>query len=486
MVAKKEKVSVEKKTESLASSRKNIWNTLSETEKKAVETYCKKYIRHISVSKTERQAHDDAVELLKKAGGVSLSECLTSGKVLKPNTIVYASQQGKTLLAARIGSRPMTAGLRIVGGHTDVPHLHLKPVPLYEDSQICLMDTHYYGGIKKYHWVTMPLALHGVIVKKDGETIKVSIGEKPDEPVFIITDILPHLAKEQRTKNITDAITGEGLNALCGSLPVSDAECTDAEKSSIVKSNILRILNGIYGIHEDDFSSAELSLVPAGVAREVGFDRSMIAAFGHDDRICAYAGLEALLDAKNPAYTSVILLCDKEEVGSIGTTGMQSHFFENTIARLCGLQYGKSYNDLILRDCLESTAMLSGDVSALHDPNWPGVSSPNNMPFINAGMVVSKYLGSGGKSGSNDASAEFMAKIRKIFDTAGVAWQTGELGKVDEGGGGTIAIYMAKYGMNVVDCGVGLFSMHAPWEVAGKLDAYMAFKGYRAFLQDQD
>lgn len=469
----------------LSAERKNSWNTLSAAEQKSVESYCKRYIRHISVSKTERQAHDDALEILLKAGALSLESVLAAKKPLPPNTIVYASQQGKTLLAARIGSLPLEKGLRLVGGHTDVPHLHLKPVPLYEDSQICLMDTHYYGGIKKYHWVAMPLALHGVIVKKSGETIKISIGEKPEDPVFMITDVLPHLAKEQRTKNISDAITGENLNALCGSLPVKDKETlAEADKAAAVKSNILRILNAQYGIDEKDFYSAELSLVPAGVAREVGFDRSMIAAFGHDDRICAYAGLEALLNAPNPKYSSVILLCDKEEIGSVSTTGMQSLFFENTMARLCALQYGAKYNDILLRDCLENSDMLSGDVSALHDPNWAGVSSPNNMAYINAGLVVSKYLGSGGKSGSNDASAEFMARIRKILDDANVIWQTSELGKVDEGGGGTIAIYMAKYGMNVVDCGVGLFSMHAPWEVAGKLDAFMAYKGYRAFLLD--
>lgn len=480
------KAKKESKKATLSVSRKNMWNTLSATEQKVVETYTKKYMRHISVSKTEREAHDDAVALLKKAGAKPLDALLKSKKPIKPDTLFYASQGGKTLLAGRLGSKPLTAGLRIVGGHTDVPHLHLKPVPLYEDSQICLMDTHYYGGIKKYHWVNIPLALHGVIVKKDGKTINVSIGEKPDDPVFIITDLLPHLAKDQRSKVLGDAITGEGLNALCGSLPAQPGELSDDDAKSAVKGNILRILNAQFGIDESDFYSAELSLVPAGVAREVGFDRSMIAAFGHDDRICAYAGLEAMLDAKKPAYTSIILLCDKEEIGSCGTTGMQSHFFENTIARLCGLQYGAAYNDLILRDCLESTAMLSGDVSALHDPNWPSVSSPNNMAYLNAGLVVSKYLGSGGKSGSNDASAEFMSRIRRIFDDAGVVWQTSELGKVDEGGGGTIAIYMAKYGMNVVDCGVGLFSMHAPWEIAGKLDAYMAYKGYRAFLLDKN
>lgn len=469
---------------SLQMKRENNGDKLSITDTKAMNDYVKKYMRHITVSKTERQAHDDAVALLKNEGAVSYESVIKSGKSVKAGTLIYASQQGKTLMAIRVGTRPLREGLRIVGGHTDVPHLHLKPIPLYEDSQICLMDTHYYGGVKKYQWVTMPLALHGTIVKQNGEVIKVSIGEKLDEPVFIITDLLPHLAKDQRTKPLSEGITGEGLNALCGSIPASKANVAEDDAGKLVKANVLKFLNQQYGINEEDLTSAELSLVPAGPAREVGFDRSMIAAFGHDDRVCAFAGLQAMIDAPKVDYTSVVLLCDKEEIGSVSTTGMQSYFFENVVAHLCALQYQGAYNDLITRDCLQYSAMLSADVCALHDPNYPSVSSPNNQAVINGGVVVSKYLGSGGKGGSNDASAEFCAKIRKIYNEAGVIWQTSELGKVDEGGGGTIAIYMAKYGMDVIDSGVGLFSMHAPWEVCSKLDAFMAYKAYKAFLKD--
>ncbi len=480
-MAKKPTVKAKKEiAKSVPFERENAWLKITDTEKKEIESYAQRYMRHISFSKTERMAHDDAVVMLKKAGAIAIEDALKAGKSLKPNTIVYASQHGKTLLAARIGKTEMRKGLRLVGGHTDVPHLHLKPVPIYEDSKICLMDTHYYGGIKKYHWVSLPLALYGKVIKPNGKVIDIAIGDDPKDPVFIITDLLPHLSRSMAGKSISDVITGEGLNALCGTIPADDKDAANK-----VKQNILNFLKDKYDMDEEDFVSAELSLVPAGIAREVGFDRSLIMAFGHDDRVCAYAGLEALLNAPNPTFTSVILLCDKEETGSNGPTGMQSHFFENTMARLCGLQYASKYSDLILRDCLESSAMLSADVSALHDPNYPSVSSPNNMPFVNAGLVVSKYLGSGGKGGTNDASAKFMARVRKVFNDANVIWQTGELGKVDEGGGGTIAVYMAKYGMDVVDCGVGLFSMHAPWEVCSKLDAYMAFKGYRAFLLEK-
>ena len=326
------------------------------------------------------------------------------------------------------------------------------------------------------------LVQHGVVVRRNGETVPIVIGEKPDDPVLLITDLLPHLAKDQAKKTLSEGIDGEGLNVLVGSLP-DEGGGKDAGTGDAVKRNVLRILHEAYGIEEEDFASAELELVPAGPAREAGLDRSMIAGYGHDDRICSYAALRALFDVDGvPAHTSVALLCDKEEIGSVGATGMDSVFFENSAAELLALG-GAGESDLALRRCLERSRMLSADVNVLHDPNYPEVSSPNNTARMNAGTVVAKYTGTGGKSRSSEASAEFMAEIRRIFHDAGVAWQTGELGKVDQGGGGTIAQFLARYGMDVVDCGVGVLSMHAPWEIVGKLDAYMTYKGYKAFYE---
>ena len=344
-----------------------------------------------------------------------------------------------------------------------------------------LMDTHYYGGIKKYQWVTMPLALHGVVVKQDGSKVEIVVGEDPSDPVLVISDLLPHLAKDQAKKTMAEGVSGEALNVLIGSYPVDSKKSDDKGR---IKQAILKLLHNKYGIIEEDFASADLEIVPAGPARELGLDRSMILGYGQDDRGCAYAGMRALLDQKKiPEYTSVALLCDKEEIGSTGATGMQSTFFENTVAELIQ-RTSDEYSDLKVRRCLERSKMLSADVSALHDPNYPEVSSPNNnMAVLNAGIVVSKYGGARGKSGSSEASAEFMGEIRRIFNKADVVWQTGETGKVDQGGGGTIAQYLAKYGMDVVDCGIGLLSMHAPWEASGKLDCYMTYKGYLAFFE---
>jgi aspartyl aminopeptidase len=394
---------------------------------------------------------------------------------------VYRGCRGKTLLAAVIGRRGLDQGLHIVGGHTDAPRLDAKPVPLYQDGGVALLDTHYYGGVKKYQWVAMPLALHGVVVRQDGTRIVICVGEDPADPVLTITDLLPHLGKDQAAKPMAEGITGEGLNVLAGSFP-AEGKDDDSEMKDKVKLNLLRLLQKRYGITEEDLASAELELVPAGPARDCGLDRSMILGYGHDDRVCAYAGLRALFDlGGTPEHTAMVLLCDKEEIGSVGATGMDSRFLENTVAEMVALS-APAGGELAVRRCLERSRMLSADVNALHDPNYPDVSSPNNMAMINAGVVVAKYTGSRGKSGSSDASAEFMAEIRRVFNEGGVVWQAGELGKVDVGGGGTIALFLARYGMDVVDCGVGLFSMHAPWEVAGKLDAYMAYKGYRAFL----
>ena len=461
--------------------RDNAWSAIKAEERAAVEAYCQDYLAFLSAAKTEREAFDLAVAQARDHGFVDLDEVRAKGRRLEPGLKVYRGCRGKTLLAAVIGQRELEAGLHLVGGHTDAPRLDAKPVPLYQEGGVALLDTHYYGGIKKYQWVAMPLALHGVVIRQDGSRVPVCIGEAATDPVFTITDLLPHLGKDQAAKTMAEGISGEGLNVLFGSLPAEGAE-DDPEVKDKVKLHMLRLLEARYGIEEQDFASAELEIVPAGPARELGLDRSMMLGYGHDDRICAYAGLRALFDLEaTPERSAVVLLCDKEEIGSVGATGMDSRFLENSVAELIGLS-GVAAGDLVLRRCLERSRMLSADVNALHDPNYPEVSSPNNMAQINAGVVVAKYTGARGKSGSSDASAEFMAEIRRVFNQAGVVWQTGELGKVDGGGGGTIAMFLARYGMDVVDCGVGLFSMHAPWEVAGKLDAYMAYKGYRAFL----
>lgn len=464
--------------------RKSAWDRLSAKDEKAMERYCKDYMRFVSDGKTERKAHDLALAAAEELGYVPLSQVAT----LSPGDCVLRSGRGKALLLARIGRRPLTEGLRILGGHIDAPRLDAKPKPIYEDSDLVLLDTHYYGGIRKHHWVAIPLAIHGVVVRQDGTTVPVALGDEPGDPVFVITDLLPHLAKDQNKKNLTEAISGENLNVLLGSRYEKAAGKkgeTDEGGGEKVKKHLLGLLEKKYGVTEEDFASAELEIVPAGDARELGLDRSMVLAYAHDDRVCAYASLRALLDAeKDPETTSVVLLADREEVGSAGATGMDSMFFENTVAELLD-RCGQPYSDLLVRRCLEASRMISADVSPLHDPNYPEVSSPNNMALMNAGVVVDKYTGARGKSGCSEASAEFMADLRRIFNQAGVVWQTGELGKVDQGGGGTIAMFLARYGMDVVDCGTGLLSMHAPWEVASKLDVYMTYKGYRAFLEDE-
>ncbi len=466
--------------------RKNRWNEVSAEEHERVEEYCRSYLNFISEAKTEREAHDRALALAQEQGYGSFDGLDTSSR-LTCGDKVYRSYRGKTLLLARIGRRPLTEGMHILGGHTDAPRLDTKPNPLYEDSELALLDTHYYGGIKKYQWVTMPLALHGIVVKQDGTSVAVNIGEERDDPVLVVTDLLPHLDKDQAQKTMEKAIPGENLDVLAGSMPASeDAEGAEKKDGKKVKHHILKLLYDKYGITEEDFASAELEIVPAGPGRELGLDRSMMLAYAHDDRVSAYASLEALLSLEqDPEYTAVVLLCDREEIGSKGATGMDSVFFENTIAELLNCTEGEVSLDLSLRRALEKSRMISADVSMLHDPNYPDVSSPNNTGLMNAGILLSKYTGARGKSGCSEASAEFMAELRRIFNNNTVFWQTGELGKVDQGGGGTISMYLARYGMDVVDCGAGVLSMHAPWEVVGKLDAYMAYKAYRCFLEHQ-
>ncbi len=458
---------------------KNGYEKISPAELKHCEEVNRAYIEFITKAKTEREAHDEAVLLLEAAGFRNMKQLEKDGTRLVPGDRVYRSSEGKTLMAVVVGKKPLEAGMHIVGGHTDSPRIDLKQNPLYEKDGLALLDTHYYGGIKKYQWVTIPLALHGVVVKPDGKKVKVCIGEDPSEPVLCITDLLPHLAADQYKKTIGEAIPGENLDVVAGSIPASEKD-----KKEKIKHNILSLLNKKYGITEEDFLSAELEIVPAAKPREAGLDRSMVLAYGHDDRVCAYAGLKALLDLKGvPEYTACVLLCDKEEIGSVGATGMASFLFENSSAELLNLT-SDSYSELALKRALHNSWMLSADVNGLFDPMFPSVNERRNTAFVNHGVCVTKFTGSRGKSGSSDASAEFMAHIRRIFDRNGVVWQTGELGKVDQGGGGTIAQFMARYGMQVVDCGVGLFSMHAPMELAGKLDIYMAYKGYLAFMKD--
>ena len=454
--------------------RENGWNRLTAKEQRAVTVYAAEYLAFLSAAKTERQAYELALAAARQAGFRPLEDRAR----LKPGDQVWIGGHGRTLLLAVIGRRPLTDGLRIAGAHTDAPRLDAKTTPLYEDGGLAWLDTRYYGGIKKYQWVTLPLALHGVIARQDGTLVPVAIGEDPADPVFTITDLLPHLGKEQEKKSLDDGIKGENLNVLFGSHPSPDRKAKDK-----VKAALLKLLRERYAITEEDLTSADLEIVPAGPARELGLDRSMILGYGQDDRVCAFACLRALLDRPGvPEHTAIVLLCDKEEVGSIGATGMDSVFFENAVAELLHRADPRA-GDLGRRRTLSRSKMISADVAAAHDPNYGDVSAPNdNMARINAGLTISKYGGGRGKSGASEASAEFAAEIRRIFNDHQVLWQTGELGKVDAGGGGTIAKFLARYGMDVVDCGVPLLSMHAPWEVAGKLDAYMAWKGYRAFL----
>jgi aspartyl aminopeptidase len=461
--------------------RENGWKKLDEEESKLVEKYSEEYMSFLSEAKTEREAHDIAVQEARKNGYVSLDTIKEAPESLKAGDRIFRSYQGRTVLFAKIGKKPVSEGIHVVGGHIDAPRLDLKQVPLYEDSDLALLDTHYYGGIKKYHWVAMPLALHGVIVKQDGTKVTLSVGEDPSDPVFTITDLLPHLGKDQAKKTLEEGISGEGLNILVGSVPLKDAEVKNK-----VKEHILKKLNEQYGIVEEDLQSADIEAVPAGRARDLGFDRSMILGYGQDDRICAFAAFKALMDCEDiPEYTSVALLCDKEEIGSSGATGMDSFFFENTVAQIAFLS-GREYSDIVLRKALENSRMLSADVNSAHDPNYPEVSSPNgNMAALNCGVVICKYTGHRGKVGGSEASAEFMAQIRKMFNDKGVFWHSAEIGKVDAGGGGTIAHYMARYGMDVIDCGPALLSMHAPWEVSSKLDAYMSYKAYKVFFEDK-
>ncbi|MFY9177298.1 MAG: aminopeptidase [Caldicoprobacterales bacterium] len=454
-----------------------VWDKYTDEDLDDLFAFSEGYKDFISLCKTERECVTEFIRLAEEKGYRDVASYIEKGEPLKAGDKVYANNSGKTLALFVIGSKPMEQGLRIIGAHVDVPRLDLKQNPLYEDSGLALFKTHYYGGIKKYQWVTIPLAIHGVVVKKDGAVVDIVIGEDENDPVVGITDLLIHLASDQMDKKLSKAIEGEDLNISLGSIPVKDKDEKDR-----VKKNILKLLNEKYGITEEDFVSAELEVVPAGRARDYGLDRSMVMGYGHDDRVCAYTAFKALMDIENPDKTCVALMVDKEEIGSVGATGMTSRFFENTVAEIMNLV--GDYNELKLRRCLANSKMLSGDVSAAVDPNYPSVTEPKNSAYMGKGMTFNKYTGVRGKGGSNDANPEFIAELRTIMEKHNVMWQTAELGKVDQGGGGTIAYILAEYGMDVIDCGVPVHNMHAPWEVASKADIYETMRGYRAFLME--
>lgn len=460
--------------------RRNAWLTYTEAEEKELEETALAYRHFLDAGKTERECVARIIEEAEAAGYVSLEEKLAGGETLKAGDKVYCAGMKKIIALYQIGQEPLEKGMNILGAHIDSPRLDVKQNPLYEDADLAYLDTHYYGGVKKYQWVALPLALHGVIVKKDGTVVNVNIGEAEDDPVVYITDLLIHLAGQQMEKKAAKVIEGENMDILIGSRPLADLP--DEKKKEAVKENILRILNEKYGVEEEDFLSAELEVVPAGKARECGLDRSMIAAYGQDDRVCAYTSFLAMLEMENPVRTICCILTDKEEIGSVGATGMESRFFENSVAEVlegCGC-----YSDLVLRRTLRNSSMLSSDVSAGFDPAFADCFEKKNSAFLGRGIVINKFTGARGKSGSNDANAEYVARVRNIFDTHHVAFQTAELGKVDVGGGGTIAYIAALYGMEVIDSGVAVLSMHAPWEVTSKADIYEAKKAYKAFLLD--
>lgn len=464
--------------------RLNAWNKYDEDMKKKVFDFADEYRRFISLCKTERECVEEGVRILKASGYKDLKDVIAADEKLKAGDKVYAVNMNKAIVAFNIGEDSIESGMNILGAHIDSPRLDIKQNPLYEETGLVLLDTHYYGGIKKYQWVATPLALHGVVALKDGTTVKVVIGEDIDDTVVGISDLLIHLASEQMDKKAAKVVEGEALDILVGSMPLKNEE-TKSDKEDCkdaVKKNILAILKEKYGIEEEDFMSAELEAVPAGPARDYGIDRSMIIGYGHDDRVCAYPSLIALVNSDMTKRTGVCILVDKEEIGSVGATGMQSRFFENMVAEVmdrCG-----EYSELKLRRALANSYMLSSDVSAAYDPNYASVFEKKNAAYFGKGMVFNKYTGARGKSGSNDASAEFVGKLRKVMDDADVAFQTAELGKVDIGGGGTIAYILANLDMNVIDSGIAVQNMHAPYEVISKADLYETLKGYEAFLKN--
>ncbi|MGN1159136.1 MAG: aminopeptidase [Lachnospiraceae bacterium] len=453
----------------------NTWRTYNKKQLKECEDFSKGYMHFLDHGKTERECIDTIVNEIEDCGYFEIEKVRAKEETLKPGDKVYSVWMNKAIIMYQIGSRPLEEGMNILGAHIDSPRLDVKQNPLYEEGGFAYLDTHYYGGIKKYQWVALPLAMHGVVVKKDGTTVIINIGDKKEDPVFFISDLLIHLSSEQLEKKAAKVIEGEALDIVIGNKP--DQDC---EKDGVKKS-VLALLKEYYDIEEEDFISAELEIVPAGHAREAGLDRSMIMAYGQDDRVCAYASYRAMLEVEAPERTTCCILVDKEEIGSVGATGMQSRFFENSVAELMALT--GQYSELTLRRCLAASDMLSSDVSSAFDPSFAGSFDKKNVAYLGDGMVFNKFTGSRGKSGSNDANAEYLAHIRAIFEKEKINLQTAELGKVDLGGGGTIAYILALYGMNVVDCGVPVMNMHAPWEVTSKADLYEMKRGYVAFLK---
>ncbi len=467
---------------------KNIWETFQEKDFKQLNTLCDSYRDFLSQCKTERECVDYIVNAAEEAGYVELDTLVGKGgrsSKLKAGSKVYTVWMNKSVCLFQVGRKPLEEGMNILGAHIDSPRMDLKSNPLYEKDGFALLDTHYYGGIKKYQWVTLPLALHGVVVKKDGSVVELNIGENEDDPVFFVSDLLIHLAQEQMEKKGAKVVEGEALDLIVGNRPIkiSKAKGKKEEKPTekAIKAGILDILKNQYGFEEEDFYSAEIEVVPAGKARDAGLDRSMILGYGQDDRVCAYTSLQATLDSPVTDRTICCILVDKEEIGSVGATGMRSHFFENAVAELMNLT--GEYSELALRRCLSRSCMLSSDVSAGVDPNYESAFEMKNAAYLNGGMVFNKYTGSRGKSGSNDANAEYIAHIRSVFEKEKVHFQMAELGKVDLGGGGTIAYILALYGMNVIDSGVAVLNMHSPWEATSKADIYETYRGYKAFVK---
>lgn len=458
--------------------KESAWKKYNEEDLEKLNNICNDYKRFLTVSKTEREATKEIIRRAEEKGYKNLEDYIKNNVEIRPGDKIYVNNKGKAVALFHIGEKPITEGMNILGAHIDSPRIDLKANPIYESDGFVYFDTHYYGGIKKYHWVTLPLALHGVVVKKDGQKIEICIGEEESDPVVGITDLLPHLAAEQMKKEASKLIEGEDLDILIGNKPKI---VTDKDEKVEVKNNILTLLKEKYNIEEEDFLSAEIEAVPAGAARDFGLDKSMIMSYGQDDRVCAYTSLEAFLEVEETEKTLSCILVDKEEIGSVGATGMESHFFDNAIAEICVLMNENS--PVAVRRVLNHSKMLSSDVNAAYDPLYKSVMDKNNSSEFGLGVVFCKFTGSRGKSGSNDANAEYIAELRKIMDDANVSFQISELGKVDIGGGGTIAYILANYNVEVIDCGVGVLSMHAPWEVTSKADIYEAYRGYIAFLK---
>lgn len=465
----------QKLQELLSFKQQNVWEKATDDDIKKGFDFSEEYKNFLNSSKTEREFAANAEKLAATLGFVDIKGLIKKNKKITPGSKVYFINHNKSAVFAVVGNRPLEEGTNILGAHIDSPRIDLKQNPIFEDTDLAFFKTHYYGGIKKYQWLTVPLAIHGIFVKGDGTSINISIGEEVDDPVFTITDLLPHLAYEQMQKKMSEAVPGEGLNLLLGSMPYNDEKVKEK-----VKLNILNILNMRYGIIEEDFRSAELEIVPAQKARDVGFDKSMVGGYGQDDKVCAYPALRAILELAIPERTAICYLTDKEEIGSTGNTGAQSNLLQDFLANLIALTVD-NYTDLKLRSCLTKTKMLSADVNAAVDPNFDNVYEKKNATYLGRGIMLQKYTGARGKNGASDANAEFIGEIRKLFNDNHIIWQTGELGKVDQGGGGTIAQFVANLGIDVIDCGIAVLSMHSPFEITSKMDIYTLFKAYKVF-----